>query len=885
MIDARAADEIATKLLLSTCQVRPQPSKYAVHAVLHGSLTARAHLKDNREADFIPLTTGSVAELYIEPMLPCFGDVDVMFYPNTRIAIPEGQIPPVNLPDQFHNRVHVAEIINSHLPGYVYLKVQYLLIKRGDYQKNRDVYRIKSYALPGISSDKFEIHGPALTLTSKVAKVPSTDFVPCTRCLVWPPIAAEWPIRRRNYGWPDSPTVDYVVSNGCDVVCVTHRQCRHDQWMSKYQHRLSFSRAEIVLVNSWTPVQQIVYHLLRVYAKTERLTDNANNPETQSLSNYHIKTLMLWACEKKPTNWWTDDLCVVRICTQLMHTLAVWLTDAQCPHYFINHCNLIDNSLDLEMIARQLMSVDYALLSAWFLNNYVRKCAELCSSNISLLFRDASTGIKLQNAVSVIVDRRLNNALSDRWVIFLRAEGTISGNLPTLVSVRSCAYTATELAKTDARLCLYFTAVAFLHVALKISRNDLNEKLMHVLTTVIGQSAGIRPYSIHTNSVLSFREAANLMKVVANKSLSTLESIGIELSKAYLHRALRCESNVSDSDSIYCLANVYLVVLYYTTAQYKTAIDYCTQVTSHSQCNSHVVQGELLPKIDDDIDRVLGLAVLYQYLQTTALKQQQRKQVGVFTTELFAHYMHIKCLSAIKCRHSVQMFSTDLILRYRKYITDTHQLVVGDALLLKLRKKFNHVPVEHECQQSTTNQTSQNAPELVELLHRCAVEHLTTYRQLLGRDFGSVVTMVTTDFQTLYAYKNGDYQQCLQLCKEHVGELFRAVDEVFILIFPSLMQLLDDDMVSLISLIRIANPKSVHDYHSSSITQLSLLLYLMTQSQLKLRHSVTSLSTTLINVKVARRRYPVEWIFDQLTLKFIERRVFQYFELLQEATS
>ena len=53
------------------------------------------------------------------------------------------------------------------------------------------------------------------------------------------------------------------------------------------------------------------------------------------------------------------------------------------------------------------------------------------------------------------------------------------------------------------------------------------------------------------------------MKVVASTSRSTVQLIDIELSKAYLYRAMRCED--SDSDSIYCLANVYLAVLYCTT--------------------------------------------------------------------------------------------------------------------------------------------------------------------------------------------------------------------------------------------------------------------------------------------------------------------------------
>jgi len=51
----------------------------------------------------------------------------------------------------------------------------------------------------------------------------------------------------------------------------------------------------------------------------------------------------------------------------------------------------------------------------------------------------------------------------------------------------------------------------------------------------------------------------------------------------------------------------------------------------------------------------------------------------------------------------------------------------------------------------------------VELLQKSAVEHLTTYRQLVARDFGSVATIVTTDFEALYAYKRDDYRRCLQL--------------------------------------------------------------------------------------------------------------------------
>jgi len=185
--------------------------------------------------------------------------------------------------------------------------------------------------------------------------------------------------------------------------------------MDQCQWRLSFSRAEIVLINSWMPVQQIVYHMLRYFITTERLTDCADNSEAGTLSNYHIKTLMLWACELKPRSWWTENLNLVRICVELLNTLSVWLTDTRCPHYFVNSCNLLDNSFNVGSVASKLMSIDEEYLSTWFVNNYIGQCAQLCPDNVSRLFNDVSTSMKLQNAVSEIVRWKLNISLGDMW--------------------------------------------------------------------------------------------------------------------------------------------------------------------------------------------------------------------------------------------------------------------------------------------------------------------------------------------------------------------------------------------------------------------------------------------------------------------------------------
>ena len=468
-------DDIVTTFFLNTCRLHPQLTEHGSQAAAWCAMIATTHPHDDTGGDWIPLITGSAAEFYIEPMLPHVNDIDVMFHYSTQLAIPRGHPPPTQLPAEFSNYVKVYEIVDSHLPGYVYLELRYLLTECTD----DDTYRYFTYDCgwykPHPHHEKRYIHGPAVLQDNSSTSFLSIDGVFCIRCLSLPPQAADWPTRHRHYDWPDSATVDCVVNNGCDVVGVAHRECKHDEWMSKHQFRLSFSRAEIVLLNSWMPLQQIVYHMLRVFVKTEPANshENSDHNEALNLSNYHIKTLIMWACELKSSSFWTNDLNLIRICVDLFHTLSVWLTDAQCPHYFINNCNLLttDSSFDVEMVISQLKSIDQAWLSTWFINNYIRECSKLCPDYVSSLFSDVSQHTKLQNAVSAIVDWRLNTALKDMLDELHLAELNIAVMVThNSLTVRSCICWMTELPKIYTHLTDYFIAVAFLLLCSKYQK-------------------------------------------------------------------------------------------------------------------------------------------------------------------------------------------------------------------------------------------------------------------------------------------------------------------------------------------------------------------------------------------------------------------------------
>ena len=686
MTDERVVDEIVTNFLFNTCRLCPRLSTYTVQAAVVCAVVA------SKSGD-IPTVTGSVAEFYIEPMLPHVGDVDVMYHPNDVLVIPQGHPPPTQLPAEFHNYVQVFEIIDSHLPAYVYLQLRYLLTKHSD----SDRYNVTEYEKQGKGLRttnelrKYKLHGPACMHSRESVGCLSSDLVPCVRCLSWPLQATGWPSRHRNFSWPDSATIDRVINNGCDVVQIAHRECKQDELISTFQWRLSFSRAEITLINSWMPVQQTVYHLLRVFLKTERITENASNSGVCTLSNYHIKTLMLWACELNPKSWWTDDLSLNRICVELLHTLAVWLTETRCPHYFVGSCNLVDKSIVLEMIASRLLLVDKNCLSSWFVNYYLRQTAQICAESVSRLFDDISTDAKLTNAVSAVVECRLNTMLVDSWHAFQLLEfETASCSSCFSVTARVCVCWMNELAKVDWRLTFFFAAVVFLHIAHKIERGGLIENLIEMLS--------ISEFFISSN----------------NYNEPTL---------SLLHKVV-----------------------------------------------------------------------------TVASKYQ---------------------LTAI-------------------------------------------------------NSANCNTFQLVELLQQSAVELLKTFRHFEAQDFGSIATIVTTDFEMTYAYKRGDYPRCLQLSTRNVLTLLNACRTPSIPIFPEFITLLDDDIVSLTALTRIVNPELLPDSRYNSITQLTLSLYLMTQCQLKLRHSLTSLAQTLDYIEVAQKRHNVPWTLNHLTLKLAERKTVKH---------
>ena len=335
---------------------------------------------------------GSGAELYIHTAADCIEDLDFMISLKHLAACDEfSDIDLQNFEIDILNTVVILKFERQVLGcpnGYVYLS----LLNQLDYNWHDETFSPKSKSLIQTENDGYmeketsylintnffsndiRIHGPAIFTpfydSGCFYKMSSRDEVFCIRCLSWPSEAIEWVRRRRENGWPSKEMISDLVKIGCDLVPVAHRN-----WKGNiFQWRFSFSRAEVILARSWTRNQQTVYQMLRFFVK-ETLIKKLWQATPKIVCNYHIKTLLLWACEKRSSSFWTSN-CVVAICRQLLLELKDALERKFIRNYFMDECNLFDFKMDAKCKADMIDTLQYYVenqrLAQWFEVVYMR---------------------------------------------------------------------------------------------------------------------------------------------------------------------------------------------------------------------------------------------------------------------------------------------------------------------------------------------------------------------------------------------------------------------------------------------------------------------------------------------------------------------------------
>lgn len=906
----RALAKAVTTYLLNTTELRTRPNLHAVWAVMNDAVIVGVQPRHKPDASCIVTSTGSVAELYIDPLAQCFNDYDTMYHFSDMIAIPAGHPIPRRLPGEFHDEVNVHEIIDdSSVPGYVYLVLRYQLRRSDD--DGDDAYSWTlyddddlddTYLLQG-DGPRGYTHGPATVqpisnvlsvITGRPDEpdgyVMSLDWVYSVRCLVWPPQAARWPGRVRQHGCVDPSMVDRVVADGCHLVPVAHQLYRDNEWIGKRQWRLSFSKAECQLINNWTPMQQIVYHVLRSVMKIAKIT---TDEETTVVSNYHIKTLMLWATELHPAEWWSSgDSCLITAAASLLNTLSHCLGQRYCQHYFVDEANLFmltaAQSLRVESMLTKLWSVsDFDQLSTTLFEKYVRPCVlQVCPDSVSQLLYDVRN---VDEVMSAVVAWRRDSLRERSWRTLDSCSHGIERCICAVsLTARSCRYFLERLHDVELRLVVHFVGFTCLHVAYRLATGKIRElqyrdQLLDVLSAIFCSPGNVRTWRHGNPTPIS--KAAAILKAIARRSYERCDAeqlILMELSKAYLYRELSLHSS-GGSSGVFSLANAYLAAMYYDEERYEVAIDHCKLAhTSEAQRHcEHVVQVELLPRIDD-VNRVLGIGVLYQFIRADAISHQPQHAVyfGVLTGHLFANFLHIICLRHRReSREKLAVLSGQLC-RYRRTLLDCEQPLVSDILLFGLttsKLRIRPTNFQRSNDQRSRSLLTWNSSELVALLTQSAVERLTTFRGIQTRDFGGDIVPGTTDFLAMHAFRRGCYVDCMRLCQNNVENFgdYVVLQEIFMT--PEFIFLMGDcDLVSVVGLALVVVPEARYDpkwQFVFRLSQLSLALYLYTECQLRLHHSMKSLRETQVCANLAGRHNPFYATLNTWTLQLINRKI------------
>lgn len=183
------------------------------------------------------------------------------------------------------------------------------------------------------------------------------QITPSFKCAgIWPRSAAHWPIQ--HIPWPHPGLVSEVKNEGFDLlskesVAMQGKQSamEGDAWV------MSFTEVESrLLLGGCRRKCLSILKTLR-----DRHLELPGNPVT----NYHIKTLVLYECEKHPQDAEWDDSCLGDRINGIFLQLISCLQCRRCPHYFLPHLDLFKGKAPsaLENAARQVWRLTRELLT------------------------------------------------------------------------------------------------------------------------------------------------------------------------------------------------------------------------------------------------------------------------------------------------------------------------------------------------------------------------------------------------------------------------------------------------------------------------------------------------------------------------------------------
>jgi len=366
---------------------------------------------------------------------------------------------------------------------------------------------------------------------------------------------------------------------------------------------------------------------------------------------------------------------------------------------------------------------------------------------------------------------------------------------------------------------------------------------------------------------------------------TAVEMLHNEMSKAFLHHSLVC-----GPESTYCVVHVLLAALYYKSGHYQSAIDHCKQVLNqgdNEQFGLKCIGAEYLPQIDESVDAVLALVLLYQHVQGKALPLGTQKEQMIkpaFSAQLSAHYFYLKSSTAADSANST-------LRNYRKHLCLSKRPLLCDVLLFKCTviqldecTETFALNRRTETNDAVNASSTMDAKLLVTLLELVALEQLVSVRQVLVRELHCEQCPVLNEFEALYTYKCGLFEECLDMCRRNVNRLLRVSYPRYIIVYPEFLSLLDGEVLSLFGIIRLLRPVllllMMELAGAESISLLTLYVYLIVQCEKTLRSD--SLCDTLQLIRTVHDKVfsaeESDAFLDRLILKMTYRSLKLYID-------
>jgi len=321
--DINGSDDDISKDLMAFC----------IQLVHHSQWTlARWFLSGSRVENPLSNVISQVLEVNRDGL-----DIDRMTYKSSNYAFNRSVV----LPESYNGsivRIYTDEVHTGYVRlieengSIEFLPCDWYALNEGDtihgpavLSLNERLILGKPYALSNISEDTSRLN---------VLTIKSHDVVFAVHSPYWPMEATEWITRRRRHGFPSKSAIIQIVKYECDIVQVSHTLSE-----DKNEWRFSFSKAELFIAQSWTESQLIVYNTMWVLNK--RIA-------SRNLCTYYFKTLLFWACEEKPIEFFRHDLLVQSV-SELLIEMLKWVKSRFCLNYFIPGNNMMDHLIDKDL--------------------------------------------------------------------------------------------------------------------------------------------------------------------------------------------------------------------------------------------------------------------------------------------------------------------------------------------------------------------------------------------------------------------------------------------------------------------------------------------------------------------------------------------------------